>query len=483
MAAAVRYNEIVARERMAGVDAAWLRMDEPTNLMMITAVLWFDECPDWERLRAVLRERLVWRFPRFRQRLVEPERPLVASRRAPYWEDDPAFELEAHLRRATVPPPGDRDALEALVSQWMSTPLDRSRPLWQIHLVADFGQGAALLVRIHHALADGISLARVLLSLMDESTGEHFTPGPMPGEEARAPGWRELVRGARSAAAGARAALARGAALLSGRRQVRDLMCQGARWAEALKRVALLSPQPRTVLRGELGTVKRAAWSEPIALADVKAIGSALESTINDVLLAAVTGALRRYLEQWGWAVENLRAFIPVNLRPLDAPIPRELGNRFGLVFLDLPVGEADPRQRLRTLKQRMDAIKRSPEAALTFVMLRLMGLAPLAVQRVMVDVLAARGTLVVTNVAGPRHPVYLAGTKLAGLMFWVPQTGKLGLGVSIFSYAGQVTVGFSVDAGLVPDPRRLLLGFRTELEALAAAAAARSGDATDPAP
>jgi diacylglycerol O-acyltransferase len=457
---------------MASVDAAWLRMDEPTNLMMITAVLWFDESPDWERLKAVLRERLVGRFPRFRQRLVGPERPLAAPYWPLYWEDDPAFDLEAHLRRAVVPPPGDREALEALVSQWMSTPLDRSRPLWQVHLVDGFGQGGALLVRIHHTLADGIALARVLLSLMDESTDGHFTPEPRPREESRAPGWRKLVRGARAVASGARAALARGAALLSQPMQVRDLAHAGARWAAALKRVALLPLEPPTVLRGELGTVKRAAWSEPIAFADVKAIGRAMESTINDVLLAALTGALRRYLEGRGEPVENLRAFIPVNLRPLDAPIPRELGNRFGVVFLDLPVGEAEPRRRLQTLKQRMDAIKRSPEAALTFALLRLAGLAPLAVQRAMVDVLAARGTLIVTNVPGPRHPVYLAGTKLAGLMFWVPQTGKLGLGVSIFSYAGQVTVGVSVDAGLVPDPHRLLLGFRAELEALAAASA-----------
>lgn len=185
-------------------------------------------------------------------------------------------------------------------------------------------------------------------------------------------------------------------------------------------------------------------------------------------------GALRRYLEERGGPAENLCAFIPVNLRPLDAPIPRELGNRFGLVFLDLPVKETEPRQRLRTLKQRMDALKRSPEAALTFVILRLMGLAPAAVQRAVVDALARKGTLVVTNVPGPRHPVYLAGTKLAGLMFWVPQTARVGLGVSILSYAGEVTVGVSVDAGLVPDPHRLLIAFQDELEALAAAAHAR---------
>jgi hypothetical protein len=118
-----------------------------------------------------------------------------------------------------------------------------------------------------------------------------------------------------------------------------------------------------------------------------------------------------------------------------------------------------------------MDALKRSPEAALTFGMLGMVGMAPAAVERAAVDVLASKGTLIVTNVPGPRQPMYLAGTKLAGLMFWVPQSGKVGLGVSIFSYAGQVTVGVSVDAGLVPDPHKLVSGFQDELRALASAA------------
>ena len=462
-------------ERIASVDAAWLRMEEPTNLMMITAVLWFDEPPDWERLKSVLNERLVGRFPWFRQRLVEPG-GLLAT---PYWEEDPEFELESHLGHVEVPPPGDRDALEALVSQWMSTPLERSRPLWQFHLVDGFGKGSALLVRIHHTIADGIALARVLLSLMDEDAHEHFEPAPSPREGLRQPGWMKLLRGARAVASGTRAVWRRGAEMISEPIQVGDLVRQGARGAAALGRLALMPSDPPTVLRGTLGTVKRAAWSDPIPLEEVKATGHAMESTINDVLLAALTGTLRRYLEERGGPVEDLRAFIPVNLRPLDEPIPRELGNRFGLVFLELPVKEVEPRRRLRALKQRMDALKRSPEAALTFGMLGMVGMVPVAVERAAVDVLAAKGSLIMTNVPGPRHPVYLAGTKLAGLMFWVPQSGKVGLGVSIFSYAGQVTVGVSVDAGLVPDPHRLVSGFRDELRALASEAS--PGDASHP--
>jgi diacylglycerol O-acyltransferase len=450
-------------ERMASVDSAWLRMEESTNLMMITAVLWFDEPPDWERLKAVVWERMVERFPRFRQRLVVPEGVLAA----PYWEEDPAFELEAHVGHVEVPPPGDRAALEELVSQWMSVPLDRSRPLWQLHRVEGFGEGGALLVRIHHTIADGIALARVLLSLMDESAEEHFTPEPPPEATALTPGWMKLLRGARTVVAGTRAAWRRGAELIAEPIQVGDLVRTGAKGAATLGRLAVMSSEPSSVFRGELGTAKRAAWSDPVPLEEVKAIGRAMESTINDVLMATLAGALRRYMVERGSPVEDLRALVPVNLRPLDEPIPRELGNRFGLVFLDLPVREEEPRRRLRELKRRMDALKRSPEAAVTFGLLGMMGLAPAAVERLAVDVLGARGTLIMTNVPGPRHPVYLAGARMGGLMFWVPQAGKVGLGVSIFSYAGQVTVGVSVDAGLVPDPHRMVSAFEAELEAL----------------
>lgn len=458
-------------ERLASVDAAWLRMEEPTNLMMITAVLWFEERPDWVRLEGVLRERLVERFPRFRQRLVVPE-GLLAS---PYWEDDAAFRLEAHVSRMEVPAPGDRAALEALVSEWMSVPLERSRPLWQAHFVEGFGKGSALLVRIHHTLADGISLARVLLSLMDEGSEHHFTPEPPVREALPAPRWMQVLRGARAVASGTRAALKRGAELIAEPIQVGDLVREGARGAASLKRLALLPSEPPTVLRGELGRVKRAAWSDPLPLEQVKATGRAMESTLNDVLLAALSGGLRRYLEERGGPVEDLRAIVPVNLRPLDEPIPRELGNRFGLVFLDLPVKEVDPRRRLRLLKHRMDALKRSSEAALTFGMLGMAGLAPAALEKAVVDVVVAKGSLIMTNVPGPRHPVFLAGTQLAGLMFWVPQSGKVSLGVSIFSYAGQVTVGVSVDAGRVPDPHRLVVAFQDELAALAAEASSQA--------
>jgi hypothetical protein len=154
--------------------------------------------------------------------------------------------------------------------------------------------------------------------------------------------------------------------------------------------------------------------------------------------------------------------------------VPRELGNRFGVVFLRLPVHLGEPHRRLRELARRMGQVKQSPEAVLTFGALEVLGYAPAAVERAMVDAFGSRATLVATNVPGPREAVSVAGTKLGGLTFWVPQAGHLGLGVSLFSYAGQVTVGVASDAGRMPDPHALIRAFHDEMEALAGAASPR---------
>lgn len=158
--------------RMSHADAAWLHMDQPTNLMVITAVIWFDERPDWERVRETVRRRLVERFPRFRQRVVEGRTPLSG----PHWEDDTDFDLDLHLHRVALPAPGDREALQAFVADLMASPLDPSKPLWHVQLVDGYGDGAAVVFRIHHCIADGIALARVMLSLTDETVDAGIAP-------------------------------------------------------------------------------------------------------------------------------------------------------------------------------------------------------------------------------------------------------------------------------------------------------------------
>ncbi len=434
------------------VDRTWLRMERPDNLMMITGVLTFDAPLDPDRLDALLRHRLTY-FPRFTHKVVGDA-----------WVPDPAFDLSRHVHHETLPEPADRRALRARISALVSTPVDRSRPLWSMHVIHNPRDGrTVLLSRIHHCIADGFALLYVLLGLTDPAPD---TALERPIEPARNP----VGLGLRKSAA---QLIAAGKTALDALKEIpaKDLLKRAGEVSADLLHLATLSSQPKTRLRGALGPDKRTAWSAPVPVAEVKAIGAAFGgATINDVLMAAVAGALRSYLQTHGEKLDGmeLRTAIPVNLREGDEL--RSLGNHFGLVFLELPVGEPDTGERLRLLKARMDRLKRSPEAFVLWRLMQLTGVSPKWVEDLVVRLLGAKATGVMTNVPGPREPRYLAGERIQTIMFWVPQTGRVGLGVSIFSYAGEVRLGLSVDAGLVPDPETILDAFPRELERLAAA-------------
>jgi diacylglycerol O-acyltransferase / wax synthase len=448
-------------QAVSAVDAAWLRMEDPTNLMMVTGVLLFDGRVDPGRLRSVVEERVL-AFPRFRQRVEEP--PFGVG--VPRWVADARFDLDAHLHHVALPAPGDKRALEAFVSDLMSTPLDFSKPLWQLHLVEHAG-GSALVSRIHHAIADGIALVQVLLSLTDTTPRPRKRRTDGPGLDAGA--------GAPLLRAGGWLAQA-GFGLVREPGQALRIAGLGANAAATLARIALLPPDPHTALKGTLGVKKRAAWSEPIPLAEVKAAGAHAGGTINDVLVTAAAGGLRRYLAGRGDEVAGLdvRASVPVNLRPLDQA--HRLGNQFGLVFLALPLGIEGPVERLAEVKRRMDELKSSLQPVVAFGVLTAIGYLPARLQPLPVQFFGSKSSVVLTNVPGPRERLYLAGEPLRQPMFWVPQSGRLGLGISILSYAGEVLVGVASDAGLVPDPQGIVEGFQAELEALMVARPAGPG-------
>jgi WS/DGAT/MGAT family acyltransferase len=445
----------MSRKPLSAVDAAWLRMEDPTNLMMVTGVLLFDERLDPARFRAVIEERLL-PFARFRQRVQEP--PFGVG--IPQWVIDDRFDLDAHLHHVALPAPGDKAALETFVSDLMSTPLDFSKPLWQMHLV-EHAQGSALVSRIHHCIADGMALVQVLLSLTDATARPRRRSRPAAPAAAADDGSPLLRAGAWLAQAGF--GLVRDPARALG------MAGLGAGAAATLARLALLPPDPDTALKGPLGVTKRAVWSEPVPLADVKAAGTRMGATINDVLVTSAAAALRDYLVARGEDVSGLdvRVAVPVNLRPLDGEV--HLGNQFGLVFLALPLGIEDPRERLAEVKRRMDELKNSLQPLVAFGTLGAIGYLPPALQPLPIQFFGSKASAVLTNVPGPRERLYLAGAPLARSMFWVPQSGRLGLGISILSYAGEVMVGAASDVGLIPDPQVIVDGFQRDLAQLLA--------------
>ena len=460
---------------LSNVDAAWLKMEDPTNLMMVTGVLTFPRPLDMAYLRALIESRLL-QFDRFRQRVVRPALPFAPA----YWEPDPHFNLGAHLHCVGLPHPRDKGALQRLVSDLMSTGLDFSKPLWQMHVVDGYcpdgrHEGGALIVRLHHALADGMALVGVLLALTE------MVPGALPpmaaasgvGDDEAAPGrlsswealqWRTATMVGKGMDVGRRAVIEGLESYLNSDRP-RQLAEQGADYAHALSKLVLRAPDPPTPFRGRLGVAKRVAWSRPLPLGEVNAMRRATGGTVNDLMTSAVTGGLRRYLEARGEVPADFRAAVPVNLRG-----PNEmgaLGNKFGLVFLDLPVSVVDQRRRLDTVRFRMEALKGSPEAPVSLDVLAAVGFSAQAVQDAVVRIIGTKATAVLTNVPGPPIPLYLAGQPIDSLMFWVPQSGRLGLGISILSYAGSVAVGVATDAGLVPEPDEIVLGFYAEYDEL----------------
>jgi diacylglycerol O-acyltransferase len=467
--------------RLPNADAAWLHMDRPTNLMIINAVMLLDGRLEEERLRNLIRKRLVEPYPRFRERVVESRLPL----RGPSFEDDPHWNIDRHMHRLGLPEPGDEAALQQLLGDLIATPLDHSKPLWDMYLLDRPGGGPVLLARMHHCIADGIALARVMLSLTDAAPeGDGFIAPRTPRGRARRGGVRGAMAGALGAPVAAVAGPA-GAAVAASRRAVsvmahegmkvlvrpayaRELVDRAAADVQALAKLLFTPADTDTALRGELGVARRVAWTKQLDLAQVKATAHAQGATVNDVLLAAVSGALRRHLRDSGEEPREIRAFVPFNLRPLDEPIPRELGNRFGLVFLTLPVHLAGRHDRLEELKRRMDAIKRSPEGLISYAILEAVGLTPPQLESRIVDIFTAKASAVMTNVPGPREVVYLAGTPVRAVLVWAPTSGSVGMSVSIFSYRGEVTIGLLVDAGLVPDPQAIMRHSEQELAALA---------------
>jgi WS/DGAT/MGAT family acyltransferase len=245
-----------------------------------------------------------------------------------------------------------------------------------------------------------------------------------------------------------------------------DYAKQGTAGASALASVITYPSDPPTIFRGPLQIDKTVSWSVDISLDKVKAIKEVTKATVNDVLLTAMSGALRRYLVNRDQDVDglNFRAAVPVNLRPLNKM--NELGNQFGLVFLSLPVGIEDPLDRLWELKKRMDHLKNSGEAIITFGMLKAVGATPAEIQKLVVNTFGTKATCVMTNVPGPKTHLFLGGKRVDDIMFWVPCSGRVGMGISIFSYAGNVRLGIATDRGLIPDPSNIIDGFYQEMEA-----------------
>ncbi|MDQ3446856.1 MAG: wax ester/triacylglycerol synthase family O-acyltransferase [Pseudomonadota bacterium] len=459
------------RERMSAVDTAWLRMDSAKNLMMIVGVYEFDGKVDFASLRDLLATRLVT-HRQFRSRVMRDATGC-------YWQEVDKFDLKDHLIRRKLPGRGTVGDLKKFVGELASRPLDESKPLWQMQLVDNYAGGQALVVRIHHCIADGIALIGVLLALTTEQGDDEPDPGTRRHRARKNGPWDARLRPLTSAAVKAigttgdvASKVLRGyGVMLNTQGAFVDAAVgyagMAARVAKDAAAIALMPNDSLTSLKGRPSGVKVVAWNEPIAVDDVKAVGKALGCSVNDVLLACVAGAIRSYLIARGERVDGceLRAMVPVNLR--DPRHWKDLGNKFGLVPLLLPIGVENPIARVFEVRRRMEALKTGYTAVVSMALLGAAGFAPHVVQTQALDFLARKASAVMTNVPGPQQPIYLAGARVTRLMVWVPQSGDIGVGVSILSYDGGVQFGLIADQALCANPQQIIDRFEPEFEKL----------------
>ena len=425
----------MGRRRMSPQDSFWLELDRPNTLLVITSLVWTAEPVDPDRFRQVVQERVIDRYPVFSQR------PVLSGGliRSGYWEDVPDFDLEDHIVVRDMPAPGDRAALERFVAEQRSVPLDRSRPLWKTYVLQGYQGGSAIVQRYHHAMADGVRLTQVMLSLLDP-TDEPVELSARVGGRTPVPARRGLVRPVASA----------------------------LNTAASVLKIGLWG-NPHSALDGEPGLEKTAAWTDPLPLDAIKQIARATGTSVNDVCTTLVAGAMARYLDaragrpRLAAGDEDVAWMIPLNLEPPDREPPAELGNHFALVLAVLPHGPAVFPERLAEIHRRIGRIRDSWEPVFTFGLTRGIAVSPSAVGTAAIWFLAAKGVGVLTNVPGPREPVSFAGARVAGAVAWAPTSNKQALTVCIFSYAGGVTFGFGTDRTIVPDADRLVQGLYAE--------------------
>ena len=437
-------------------------MDRPTNPLTIVALVVLASRID----RTLLRELIVKRFLPFERFRCYPACDSLGAS----WVHAAHFEVDAHVLSAALPPRAGQAQLEALVGELAGTPLNPSRPLWSFHLVEHYQGGSAIIVRIHHCYADGIALVRVLLSLADTGAGgtasstaepEHNVPDAGLLDTALHNGLQLLSQGTGLLEKGLHYALHP----VEASTVARDAL--GI--AYEMAHLGTMADDPPTRLKRSLSGIRRVSWAAPLLLEEVRTIGRVLGCTINDVLIATLAGALGRYLEARGDRIPGvtIRAAVPVNLRSGAADDEGKLGNRFGLVFVDLPIGIRHPLERLYTVHAGMQTIKASVQATTTFGLLAAIGYLPAPVEPPAIALFSAKASLVASNLPGPKEPLMLAGAAISQILFWVPQAGSIGTGVSMLSYNGRVQFGVIADHEMIPDPRELIGHVGAEFERL----------------
>jgi WS/DGAT/MGAT family acyltransferase len=437
---------------MTSSDAAFLYVERPSAPLHIGSLGIYEGAIPFDDFVEHINARLP-NIPRDRQRTVS----VPFSVAHPTWEDDPEFDIRNHIKLVTLPPPGNRRQLIELTGDLFATQLNRARPLWEMFVIHGIdGDRSGVISKVHHCMIDGVSGIELLMQVVDISPEPSpppeqtpWMPEPLPGPSERFIDgfWDQLARQGEFMRQWQRS-------LLNPQTRVRE--------AEAVSRAFrsiapwLARPAPRLPFMRTLTGQRRTAFAE-VSFPEIREVRTTLGGTVNDVVLAVIAGALRRYLEANDYGVDGLgvRIAVPVNVRLEDEK--EALGNRVSAMFVELPVGEADPIQRMGLIRDRMDLHKRENHAGAMEMLIRATTMTPVPLQALMgATAMNTMVNMICTNVPGPMIPLYAVGHLLLDHYPLVPLSLGMGLGAGVTSYNHKLYFGIMVDPNAVPDWERL---------------------------
>lgn len=461
----------MAERRLSPADAAWLYSEWDKNAQTVSSLMWLDRQIDPDLFTSIVQERIVDKYPTFHQRLRPSRNPLYL----PHWEDDPDFDIANHVEVVQLET-GTKEELAELISQERSELLDRDRPLWKMYVIQGYlGNTTAIHSRIQHSVADGWALVRLVLSLCDEDESlERPTPvdtAPVRKRDLVGKAVSPVVDIVRNPVEFVQETLS---VALHPRRFVEfgsGVLGLAEDTAEASQNALefVFSPRPgKTILHGEVSGQKKVDWIEPVDLQPIKDIGHATGTTVNDVLLAVLTNALRKYLlEKDALTVDDLFTAVPISLRRPEAELPRTLGNRFGIIPVLLPVSIEDPVDQLREVNRRLNELKESQMPVVSFGLISATSLMTADVERLVHRIVQDHSIGVTTNVPGPRHPISVAGGRVLGSWGMGGLSGNMNLSFGIFTLDGKLNFSVHSDTGITEDPERMLDLFLESIDEL----------------
>jgi diacylglycerol O-acyltransferase / wax synthase len=464
-------------DRLSGLDTSFLHLEDgPAHMHVASTTLFEGPTPQYEEFRDHIASRLHL-VPRFRQKL----RFVPFGQGRPVWVDDPNLNLEYHVRHTALPPPGTEEQLRTLAARLFSQRLDRDKPLWELWLVDGVEGGRfAIVAKTHHCLVDGVSGVDITTVLFDLDRDPDPVPDPDAWLPEPEPSDAQLLAEALIERVTSPAEIARGArALLRAPRQIAGAAIEGLGAAGSIARTGLAAPpSPFNV---QIGPYRRFAYVRT-DLPELKRIKNMAGGTVNDVVLAAVAGALGRYLRSGGHSTKDLelRAMVPISVRAEDEH--GALGNRVSAMMAVLPVWCEDPMERLRAVTATMGDLKSSKQAVGASLLTEATDFAPptIAAQAARLQSRQRFFNLVVTNIPGPQFPLYLLGRELQDVFPMVPLAKNQGVCFALMSYNGRVNFGLTADFDAMPDLDALAGDLEASIAELAAAAPSAVGDEAD---